>query len=199
MNRYRSSSKELSALAAGFTLVELMISIALVLLLMLGINRVFQVTGEAIGTNAAVSTGVRDARAAQAVFAGDFVAYAADSPALIIRSERVSAFRNRQDALGDKDWDGTTATELGKRTIDLDGDGTEGNSLGESTPAGIYNHRSHRVDHLSFFARGLFRRQTGGGIDASNNELNDYISSMTGTEAWISYGHIRRPDERKPM
>ena len=71
-----------------------MISIALVLLLMLGINQVFKVTGEAVGTNSAISTGVRDSRAAQNAFGRDIAAWAPDSPAIIIRSERVSAFRN---------------------------------------------------------------------------------------------------------
>src|SRR5688500_5871632 len=101
----------------GFTLAELMISIALVLLLMLGINRVFQVTGEAVGTNAALSTAVRDGRAAQAVFSADFNAFALDSPAIIIRSERVSAFRNKADAEGDRDYDptaGPAGTDLAK-------------------------------------------------------------------------------------
>ena len=36
----------------GFTLVELMISIALVLVLLLGVNQVFSLTGKAVGPGA---------------------------------------------------------------------------------------------------------------------------------------------------
>ena len=39
-----------------------MISIALVLLLMVGINQVFKVTGETVGTSQTIADGVRDAR-----------------------------------------------------------------------------------------------------------------------------------------
>ena len=188
----------------GFTLVELMISIALVLLLMLGINRVFQVTGEAVGTNAALSTAVRDGRAAQAVFSADFNAFALDSPAIIIRSERVSAFRNKADAEGDRDYDptaGPAGTDLAKRTVDLDGNGTEGEPgvLGEITPPSTYNDRSHRIDKLSFFARGTFRRQTGGGLTPAGAKVEEYISDMSSSDAWIWYGHLLRPDERSPV
>jgi hypothetical protein len=43
-----------------------MIAIALVLLLMVGINQVFKVTGETVGTSQTIADGIRDARAAQA-------------------------------------------------------------------------------------------------------------------------------------
>src|SRR5687767_6660927 len=109
----------------AFTLIELMISIALVLLLMIGINQVFKVTGEAIGTNQAVSTGVRDGRAVQNVMASDFAAWSAQSPGIIIRSERVSAFRNKADEAQDRDWMRGPTEEQSKRTVDIDGNGGE--------------------------------------------------------------------------
>jgi prepilin-type N-terminal cleavage/methylation domain-containing protein len=187
----------------AFTLVELMISIALVLLLMLGINQVFKVTGEAVGTNQAISTGLRDARAVQAVFGSDLNAWAGDSPAIIVRSERVSAFRNKQDQLEDRDWAGGPNEEASKRTIDLDGDGGENNpaSPGELIPASIYNFRSHRVDLLSFFGRGLFHRQTGGALPAASGTiyLDEYVADMAANEAWVWYGHLKRPDESRPL
>jgi prepilin-type N-terminal cleavage/methylation domain-containing protein len=190
---------------SAFTLVELMISIALILILMLGINQVFKVTGEAVGTSQAIATGLRDARSAQAVMSQDLAALATDSPALIIRSERVSAFRNRPDELRDRDFaraSSDNAREEAKRTIDIDGrdDDGDGNPEGEDAvpgeriPPAVYNERSHRVDQIRFFGRGVFRRQTGGGpTDGS------FIADMTSPEAWIWYGHLERPDLRSPI
>jgi prepilin-type N-terminal cleavage/methylation domain-containing protein len=187
---------------AAFTLIELMISIALVLLLMLGINQVFKVTGEAVGTNQAISTGLRDGRAAQAMLSNDFNTWASDGPAIIIHSARVSAFRNKADELADRDWDpnaNPAARDLAKRTIDLDGNGLEAETAvpGEVIPLAIYNNRSHRIDTLSFFGRGLFRRQTGGAFLGGNN-LEEYVADMSSNEAWIWYGHLRRPDYSTP-
>ena len=188
----------------AFTLVELMISIALVLLLMLGINQVFKVTGEAVGTNQAISTGLRDARAVQAVFNGDLAAWATDvplasSPPVIIRSERVSAFRNKADQQQDRDWTIPLPTGIDPRlTIDIDGNGTEGETTvaGERISPAIYNFRSHRVDRMMFFGRGLFRRQTGGALPAAGVYADEYVADMSSAEAWIWYGHLKRPDER---
>ena len=188
---------------AAFTLVELMISIALVLLLMLGINQVFKVTGEAVGTNQAISTGLRDARAIQAVLTSDFNAWATDvplanSPPVIIRSERVSAFRNKADEQQDRDWDPVARNDIAKLTVDIDGNGLEGEPgvAGEQIPPAIYNFRSHRVDRMMFFGRGLFRRQTGGAIPAAGVYADEYVADMSTSEAWIWYGHLKRPDER---
>jgi prepilin-type N-terminal cleavage/methylation domain-containing protein len=198
-----SSAHRHNPVRDAFTLIELMISIALVLLLMLGINQVFKVTGQAIGTNQAISTGVRDGRAVQSVMATDLGTAAPKSPAIIIRSERVSAFRNRQDQLQDRDWAGGPSEEATKRTIDIDGDGLEGEAgvLGEIIAPAVYNFRSHRIDSMSFFGTGLFRRQTGGALPTPPNPvyLDEYISDMSTSDAWIWYGHLRRPDERSPV
>ena len=188
----------------AFTLVELMISIALVLLLMLGINQVFKVTGEAVGTNQAISTGLRDARAIQSVLTSDFNAWATDvpvanSPPVIIRSERVSAFRNKADEQQDRDWILPPPTNPDPRlTVDIDGNGQEGESTvaGELIRPAIYNARSHRVDRMMFFGRGLFRRQTGGAVPAPNVYADEYVADMSSSEAWIWLGHLKRPDER---
>jgi prepilin-type N-terminal cleavage/methylation domain-containing protein len=184
--------------ARAFTLIELMISIALVLLLMLGINQVFKVTGEAVGTNLAVSSGLRDARAVQAVFGNDFTAWRSDSPAIVIRSERVSAFRNKADEQQDRDWTAGNPNNPAKLTADIDGNGLEGEPgvPGERIPPAIYNDRSHRVDVLNFFAGGFFRRQTGGAPTAPGVYADEYVADMSSPDAWVWYGHIKRPDER---
>jgi prepilin-type N-terminal cleavage/methylation domain-containing protein len=89
----------------GFTLVELMISIAIVLVLMLGINFVFGLTARTIGTGMALSSAGRDIRNARKVMQADFdnSVTVGESPALIIQSETIAAFQNRQDALADYD------------------------------------------------------------------------------------------------
>jgi hypothetical protein len=51
-----------------------------------------------------------------------------------------------------------------------------------------YNDRNHRLDTLSFFTRSLRHRITGG------NEPNGdtpFIATMTATEAWVWFGHLR--------
>src|SRR5437762_13720216 len=78
----------------GFTLIELMISIALVLVLMIGINKVFKLTTDTVGAGQTLSAAVRDSRAAQAVYSADFGTMAQDAPFLLIRSSVTPAFRN---------------------------------------------------------------------------------------------------------
>jgi prepilin-type N-terminal cleavage/methylation domain-containing protein len=168
---------------AGFTLLEVMISLALVVILVLGINEVFSLSSQTVGVGQTLSGIQRDNRAAQFVFYSDLrSAVLKDPPCFIIRSERLSAFRNRPDR--DADHDNKALT------IDLNKDGIEGNAPGEVIPPAIYNSRSHRLDRLGFFARDLFHRQTGN--DAT------LVSNMSGSEAWIVYGHLKQPDNTDP-
>lgn len=180
---------------SGFTLIELMISVALVLLLMVGINLVFKTVGQTVGTSQAVADAVRDARAAQAVMDNDFknMLTGDEAPFLIINSERIAAFRNRADELSDKDYDpsmtGNAAIDLAIRTIDMDGDGNEdpatvGTNL-DLIPRAIYGVRNRRIDQINFFTRGNFPRQTG----------NDgtYVANMNASEAFVWYGHLKQP------
>lgn len=197
----------------AFTLIELMISIALVLLLLAGISRVFTLTGEAVGTNQALSAAVNDARNAQATFGNDIshlvklpferslaAGYTpqaggpdplANAPFFVIRSERVAAFRNRQDELSDRDYAAAVTSndpltiDNAILTTDIDGNNVEGEVgvPGEIIPRTSTNSRNRRIDLLTFFARDLFHRQTG----------NDgtFVADQTSKEAWIWYGHLR--------
>src|SRR3954470_14539956 len=70
----------------AFTLIEVMISVALVLLLMYGVSQVFKMSGDAVGANQAVSKIIRDHRAASATMAEDFRNCAPDSPLFLISS-----------------------------------------------------------------------------------------------------------------
>src|SRR3954454_5235323 len=87
----------------GFTLVELMVSIALALILMLGINYIFKATAQTVGTGFALSSVTRQEQAVSRVLDDDFDTHATgalavqDMPFIMIYSERVSAFRDRND------------------------------------------------------------------------------------------------------
>jgi hypothetical protein len=158
----------------AFTLVELMISIALVLLLVIGINQVFSLTSKTVGAGQASSAAQRDMRAAAKVMQDDFSsALTSKGPCFIIYSRRVWAFRNKADQQTDRDKDVTTQ--------DVQNIGTE-----QSLPPALYNNRSHRVDLIKFFARGEYHRQTG--------DPGTIISNTSGNEAWITYGHGQLPD-----
>jgi prepilin-type N-terminal cleavage/methylation domain-containing protein len=158
----------------AFTLIELMISIALVLILIIGINQVFSITSQTVGAGQAHSNIVRDMRAVQQVFVDDFRSYASDGPALIIKCEQMWSFLSARDAQGDRN----------NQSDNWDVTGSAGSEADQ--PQTRYNFRSHRLDRIAFFARGLFRRQTG----------NDgvYVGDQTASEAWIWYGHVRQPD-----
>jgi prepilin-type N-terminal cleavage/methylation domain-containing protein len=194
--------------ANGFTLVEVMISIVLSLILIIGINLAFKVTSQTVGAAQALSSVMRDARAAESIFQSDLghaIVINNDEPFLIITSQVQSAFRNRADEQTDRDADPLTQ--------DLDNSNVEGDAPGERTAAATYNQRNHRIDTLSFFARDLYRRQTGndtvgppGGsawlwaqpyTDAAgphNAAPASFAADMAAKEAWISYGHLWMPD-----
>src|SRR5688500_15462045 len=70
----------------AFTLVELMISIALALMLIYGIAQVFKLSGDTVGANQAVSGIVRDHRAVSATLREDFSNSLPNSPMFLISS-----------------------------------------------------------------------------------------------------------------
>ena len=174
----------------AFTLVELLVTTAIVVLLMAAISGVFKIAGDTVGAGTDVSAATRDARALDAVFSQDAAAMAADGPALLIRSGRVPAFLNRADQDGDRDY-GTRPPQRTSspstpqiRTTDLDGNGSELDAV-DQIPQTIYGRRNFRVDQLAFFARGRFPRQTGNG--------STLVSPTVAPEALIWYGHLRLP------
>ena len=103
--------------------------IALVLLLIYGVNQVFKIASGAVGAGQALSTAQRDNRSAQAVIYSDFRSMVTTgAPFFIIKSERVSAFRNNEDRLSDRDYPAATtldAIDLAVRTVDNDANNSE--------------------------------------------------------------------------
>lgn len=182
----------------AFTLVELMISIAMVVILMLGITKVFSLTSQTASATNQVSAGLRDARAAQAELTLDLSATVTDgAPFMILRSVARPAFRNKADRDSDRDYDPSVTPQANRwprmLTVDLDGNNQEGEPTvtGEIIPTTTYNYRNHRLDILSFFSRHRFARQTGGVGSAG-----PLISQMTSNEAWVWYGHLWLPDNK---
>ena len=155
-----------------------MISIALVVILMVGITKVFSLTSQTAGATNQMSSALRDSRAAQSQFSQDFSNAVTDgSPCMILRSVTKAQFRNKADEQSDRD-----ANPL---TIDLDGDNQEGSSTGETIPYTTYNFRNHRLDILSFFTRQRQRRQTGGDDSKPVGNQGPLINLMTADEAWV--------------
>jgi hypothetical protein len=194
-SRFRSSN------LSAFTLIELMISIALVLLLILGINQIFKYTTQAVGAGEGINSAIRNSRAIQSAFAQDFAAMvppgtgSSDGPCLIISNQQVYAYRNAKDLAAQGDFSAATAISnatnasypAGAPYQDLNGSGKFGDSTvnGDVTQPYQYNTRNHRVDVLSFFAHDLFRRQTG--------NYGSFVDNMASAEALIWYGHLQMP------
>src|SRR5687768_10330987 len=133
----------------GFTLLELLISIALVLVLILGVNTVFSMTTQTVGAGNALGSAYRMNQNVHGVIYHDFksMLVGQEAPCFVITMQRRSAFRNAADREGDKDGQ--------VNTIDLNGDGDEADP-GETVANFILSHRNHRIDKLAFFARGKF-------------------------------------------
>ncbi|MEA2711025.1 MAG: hypothetical protein QOF78_3626 [Phycisphaerales bacterium] len=189
MTHARCDHFRVPARTGGFTLIEVMISIAIVLVLIIGVNQVFKVAADTVGTGQALSSKVRDGRAAQAVFYDELNHVARDGPFLVISSRAQAAFETPIDRANDADGI--------PRTLDFDSNNIEGENTipGELVPATAINSRNHRLDLLTFFARDLYRRQTGNS-DGANNV---YAADQSSNEAWVTYGHLRVYNQASPQ
>jgi prepilin-type N-terminal cleavage/methylation domain-containing protein len=162
----------------GFTLVEVMISVALALLLMLAVGQIYSTAQQATGAGVQLVASLQSSRAIQARLTEDFRGMsngASDSPGLVIVSASAPAFRNLQDKIQNR--------AAGDPTQANDPVGT--GSLPAYT-AITTNARIHRQDKFCFFVRNRINRQTG-----SNQILT---STMSGLEAFVWMGHLALPD-----
>ena len=151
-----------------------MVSVALVLVIILGVNQVFSLTSQTVGAGNVLTAIQRENRAAQSIIYQDFRGAAvSDGPFFIIRSQATFGWRNMSDLNNDKD--GTVST------IDVEQGPAESN-----VPLYATTDRSHRIDRIAFFARDQFRRQTG-------NE-GTFAADQASNEAFIWYGHLNRAD-----
>jgi prepilin-type N-terminal cleavage/methylation domain-containing protein len=191
-------------MAAGFTLIEVMISLLLVLLLVYGVAQVFKMSGDTVGANQAVASMVRDQRAAIATMKEDFRNSLVDSPLFMISSQL--AYQGPASGAGQapqETYDATKTIRRGFRagfrspeeeaqSLDTDRDPTmatvdtaTGTTVVQRVPFTAQTDRTPRLDRMSFFARNLYQRQT-----ASNRQAMSTVSSQ---DAYIWYGHTALP------
>jgi len=172
------SRRHYSNLRPAFTLVELMISIALALILIIGINAVFKIASETVGAGQSLGTISRDDRTAHTTIYNDLHNAVTNlprsnilqSPAFFIASSQGYAFRNAVDRQGDADGDPSTL-----------------NNVAMPVDAVTVSDRSHRKDTLGFFASGdTYARQTA--------DDGQYVSPTSSSEAYIWYGHLMQPN-----
>lgn len=157
----------------GFTLTELLVAIALLMIIMVGVATVFRTTGDTISAGVAINDLNRRLNAARTTLGNDIAGYHADPfgvgpgmmpvngpagdrpPFLMIRGERTSGYLNREQ------WTG-----------------------------GVANQQDYRTDILAFFAKGIFKRQTGEGTDL--------FVPMSASSAYVWYGHLWLPKSDNP-
>jgi prepilin-type N-terminal cleavage/methylation domain-containing protein len=187
MNRPTNPTLAPKVTRGGFTLLELMISIALVLILILGVNTVFSLTSQTVSAGNALGDIYRKDASFHGVIYQDLktMVIGSDAPCFVIQNQRRNAFRNAADRDADKDGDVTT--------YDVNGDGVEDTTT-ETVSNFTFNHRNHRIDKMCFFARGKFFRQTGSGTNFWDADAFNPNVPQSSPEAWIKYGFLALPD-----
>lgn len=200
----------------GFTLTEILVALALVVLLLLGVSRVFTLTAETIRRGQNFSNAIRVQKSIGQLLANDIVGYAASidpdrfdlgnldpnsgnvpltdtvngPPFLIISNYRVPAYRDADEQKSDPTAPQITDTFTNRsnaiRSIDLNNDGDD-TDPGETVS--IYSPlRNYRCDTITFFSKGTFLSQIGAWQSANNSLANAGVSA---DYAMIHYGHLR--------
>lgn len=167
----------------GFTLVEVLISIAIALVLILGISQIFSLAQRTTGAGTQVLAATESNRGIQEMLLNDargITNAVGDSPGIAILSFPQAVFRSSVDLQHDNDQQPQT----------LNDPINAGASLGPE-PVSTIDDRVHRTDLFGFFARGSFTRRTGDGMIGAPYSLT---SPKTSGEAFIWYGHLALPD-----
>jgi prepilin-type N-terminal cleavage/methylation domain-containing protein len=184
---------------SGFTLVEVMISVALVLFLVLGINAIFRTTSDTIGGGQAALRQSAELRNAFETLNADFSGLCGldSQPVVVIYNQNVVAFRDQTDQNSDTAYLSTGAVDDALKTFDAKGNAFSPPRVGAANTASVLDdNRNHRIDIVSFFSQGSFRRQTGGQNSQAGSPI--YQSSFTSDTAYIWYGHVRQPGVNNP-
>ncbi len=164
-----------------------MVSIAVGLLLMLGVNTIFTTTSQTVGAGSALLQAGRDGRSVLQTFLGDLSpttvvsvsSPTSPAPFFIIRSDHVAAFRDVNDKLAatDKVYPDTDSNLFGDPT----------RFIANQLAVPYIHFRSHRIDRMAFFSRSFYTRLTA-------PDDNAFSSSTAGTEALNIYGHAMQPN-----
>ncbi len=163
---------------SAFTLIEVMISLFIGLLLLIGMNMIFKSASQSVQAGNTLNEATRNVRAVAPVFFEDLKNCAKDSPAFIISSEFVPQFLNKADAVNSNAIAGAVPTV------------TVGGATGQIAGC-ILNGHLFRADTLAFFARGLYKRKTANHITTGGVTYDFLNSNTTSNEAYIHYGHLR--------
>jgi prepilin-type N-terminal cleavage/methylation domain-containing protein len=183
-----ATSNQQLATRPAFTLVELMISLAMVLILILGINYVFRSATDAVSTGNNLNQINADAQSSQPIVFDDLKNVSKNPPVFIIASQLVTQFLNADDAKGGTDpnviaidnagnyaYIGANSAKPTYQTV---------NPTSWISPA-FLNSRNHRADLLKFFAHALYQRRSG--------PDGTYYASDTSNDAFIEFGHAALP------
>jgi prepilin-type N-terminal cleavage/methylation domain-containing protein len=167
----------------AFTLVELMISLAMVLILILGINFVFRSATDAVGAGQNLNGINSDAQSAQPVVFDDLRNVSKNPPCFIIASQLVTQFLNSDDA--------KTSSDPTVIVTDNNGGATAGGTvkIGNAGPPDLsfatLGPRNHRADLLKFFAHANYHRRSG--------PDGTYYAADSSDDAYIEIGHAALP------
>ncbi len=189
----------------GFTLTEILIALALIVILLIGVSQVFTLTSSTISQGQAFSTALRTQRAVGQMLSNDILGFASTTgdrqdlanddlvtpsgmrplapidpderaPYLVISNARIAAYLDKNDEASDSTP--PTATTFAPRSLDIR------TQDGVTVPIYIYGNRNFRIDQISFFGRGAFTKQTGN-INGFGN------GSLFSNDALLWFGHLR--------
>ncbi len=190
----------------GFTITELMISVALVLILTLAIGLIFRTTSETIGKSQATGQVTRNLDAVRTALQIDFTGTDSidhdpltdgegilphtQAPFFIISSSYAATWLNQEDFEADADLEATYDPTAPTRndwvtaalTLDTNGDGDEADSADFVAPL-RYGRRTFRTDTFGMFVKGNFESQTG--------RDGAFLTTFDRPSAYVWYGHLR--------
>ncbi len=165
-----------------------MISLALVLILIVGINFVFRSAADAVGAGQALNQINSDAQSTQPVLFNDLNNVAKPPPLFIISSQFVTQFLNADDAKTSSDPNVIALDNAGNYAFI---DALQKPPTYLSTAPQQYislatlNSRNHRADLLKFIAHYLYPRRTG--------PDGTFFSPDSSNDAYVEIGHAALP------
>lgn len=187
--RFENSNRKSIGGKAAFTLIELMISMALVVILLLGINQVFKMSSDVVGAGLETGRINRESRVLN-ILRDDIRNVPKDAPLFIIHSAPATTTGNFLNS-GDRSSD----NEGNPLTVDWNNNGIEGevpsSGISERLSLAIYGDRNHRTDTIAFPSRGVHSRHTADG-DGPNDR--SFVSPTKSFDAWVWIGHVKLPD-----
>lgn len=172
----------------AFTLVEVLVSIVIALLLIVGISKIFGIAQQSSGMGTSLLKINDTTRTIQSVLRNDFQNMVTDpktSPGFVIASYPTVAFRNAQDFQQGPD-------QLHPLIFPLPGQSLGTIATASFCQAYVTNYRVHRTDRMCFFETGQFQRQTGD--SKPNGDANIVTPFPSATEALVWIGHLATPN-----